>query len=314
MQARIVQSKLSPRFGVRCFAACALWVVVAPCAAMEVYINTNSPGKSSHGSQLLELDEWPQCAKAIDGIWYVGQGMSKTPEGKSAGKSREKWIEELKDKHWIVELKQSSAAKMSDATHEPHEVKALKSAGIKHFAAMVWDEEHNKDSTLSGAEVTAVREGLKAADIADSRLIVNTRAFHRNDLLHKLVEEKKVDGFSIEIPSHGVRKGKILEAEVATAINFGVHHQRDVYVLINAEHTSDLLGDLKDIFTTMLHHAGPALKSPHVKFVISSYSAGKTQFTPEHTSAGVHANTVTGAALWLCESAKKHDLRPGDHK
>ena len=277
--------------------------------AMEVYINTNSPAKSSHGSQLFDRDKWPQAAKAIDGVWYVAQGMSDAPPGKSVGKARESFIEGLKDKHWIVEMKQGPAAKMADGKHLVHEVKDMKSAGIKHFSAMIWNEEHNKDSTLPADEVTEVREGFKAAGFPETRLMVNTRAFHRNELLKKLVADKKVDGFSIEIPSHGVRKGKILEAEVAPAIEFAVHNRQDVYVLINAEHSTDLMADVKDIFGQMRHSTGSAMKSSHVRFVISSYSAGKTQFTPDRNADGGYANTVSGVALWLCDQAKKDQLR-----
>lgn len=286
-----------------------------PCRALEVFINTNAPAKSSDGSQLFDRDAWKRAAEEIDGIWYVGQGMSKPPDGQSSiAKARDQWIEGLKDKRWIIEMKQESAAAMAgEKKHVVHEVKAMKDAGIARFSAMVWSSKHNKDSTIPASEVKEVREGLKAAGAPDAKIIVNTRAFHRNHLLQELVKKDQVDGFSIEIPSHGVRQGKILEHEVGDAIEFAVRHQKDVYVLVNAEHSKTFLDDIQDIFTRLRRSAGHAMSSPHVRIVLSSYSNGKTQFTPERHGNDA-ANTVTGAAVWLCAEADRHHLRDGRGK
>lgn len=289
-------------------AALAAGWAATPCPALQVYLNTNSPGNSAAASQLFEKDGWHQAAAAVDGIWYVGQGMSKAPGGGDVAKARAKWIESLKDKRWIVEMKQESAAAMAGKKHLVHEVKAMKQAGISPFAAMVWSEKHNKDSTIAAKEVAAVREGLQAAGAADTAVIVNTRAFQRNRLLQELVDKDLVDGFSIEIPSHPVRQGQILEQEVAAAIEFAVRKKKDVYVLINAERSSQFLKDIQDIYERLRRSASRAMRSPHTRIVLSSYSAGKTRFTPDSRGDDC-ADTVTGAALWLCREADKHRLR-----
>jgi hypothetical protein len=289
-------------------AAFALLTATFPAGAMEVFINTNAPAKSSKANELYNRDEWKQAADAVDGIWFVGQGMLKPPDEKNVSKERDKWIEALNKKQWVVEMKQEPAAGMAKGKHTVSEVKAMKDGGVRKFAAMVWDESHNKDSTITASEVAAVREGFKAAGEADARLLVNTRSFHHNELLQKLVKDDKVDGFSIEFASHPIREGRILESEIGAAIQFAVKEKKDIYLLINAEHTAQLLEDIRDIFDRLTRSAGPAMKSPHVRFVISSYSNGKIRFTPDHTKDGF-ANTVTGAALWLCMEADKRGLR-----
>jgi hypothetical protein len=286
----------------------ALLLAALPAGAMEVFINTNAPAKGSKANELYNRDEWKKAADAVDGIWFVGQGMLKPPDEKNVTKARDKWIESLKQKHWVVEMKQEPAASMAKGKHTVYEVKAMKDGGVRTFAAMVWDESHNKDSTITASEVAAVREGLKAAGEADARVLVNTRSFHHNELLQKLVKEGKVDGFSIEFASHPIREGRILESEIGAAIQFAVKEKKDIYLLINAEHTTHLLEDIRDIFDRLSRSTGPAMKSPHVRFVISSYSGGKIQFTPDHTKEDF-ANTVTGAALWLCTEADKRGFR-----
>lgn len=286
-----------------------LTAIALPDAALEVFINTNSPPKGGQANELFDRDDWKHAAQAIDGIWYVGQGMSKPPGGGDAGKARDKWIESLKDKKWIVEMKEESASAMAGRKPRTvHEVKAMKEAGIRHFSAMVWTQKHNKDSTITLSEAADVREGLKAAGADDAKLIANTRAFHRNDLLKELVKKDKIDGFSVEIPSHGVRQGQILEHEVGAAIQFAVKQRKDVYVLINAEHSGQFLEDVRDIFHRLSRSVGRDMKSDHVKVVLSAYSGGKTHFTPERHKDDP-ANTVTGAAAWLCAEADRLGLR-----
>ncbi|HEX8915941.1 MAG TPA: hypothetical protein VF796_26575 [Humisphaera sp.] len=286
-------------------------IVFHPAAsAMEVFVNTNSPAKASQGSQLFDRQKWPDAAKAIDGVWYVGQGMTKPPEGKPIGKARDQWIEGLKDKHWIVELQGRVIEAMGEGKHGVvHEVKAMKEGKVEGFSAMVYREDRGKDSTLTREDVAAAREGFKSADVPKTPLIVNTRGFTRNKHLRELVEKHLVDGFSVEVASNHVREGKIIEAELVPAVQFAVKHKVDVYLLVNAEHSAHVLEDVQDIYRTLTKNAGKEMASPHVRFVVSAYSAGKTQFTPDRTEKGDYANTTTGAALWLCDEADKHHQR-----
>ena len=302
---------IPPAFLSVCAATLACAVLSPACLALEVFLDTNSPAKASQGSQLFQREKWSATAKAIDGIWYVGQGMTKPPEGGTISKARREWVESLKGKQWIVELQGRVTRGMAEGTHHAaFEVKAMKTAGIPRFSAMVFREDRDKDSTLTAADVAAARAGMKAADVPGTPIIVNTRAFHRNKLLHELVEKDLVDGFSVEVASDHVREGGILEAEVAPAVEFAIKHQKDIYLLINAEHTTHYLEDVKEVYERLLKSgAGREMASTHVRIVLAAYSASKTQFTPDHNDKGGFANTTTGAALWLCEESDRHHLR-----
>src|SRR5438270_7843771 len=100
--------------------------------ALEVYLNTNSPANVSRGSEFFDAAKWRDATKAVDGIWYVAQGMTEPPKGVSIAKAREEWIKRFADKKWIVELQGRAA----EGHHTPHEVKALKEAGIHSFSTM----------------------------------------------------------------------------------------------------------------------------------------------------------------------------------
>src|SRR3954471_12263719 len=107
---------------------CAVLVLLAaalPAGGMEVFINTNAPAKGSKANELYNRDEWKKAADAIDGIWFVGQGMLKPPDEKNVTKSRDKWIESLKQKQWVIEMKQEPAASMAKGKHTVYEVKAM---------------------------------------------------------------------------------------------------------------------------------------------------------------------------------------------
>ena len=299
----------------RVFLTCLMAVAcpaLAPkaCPGLEVFIDTNSPAKASQGSQLFERGKWRDAAKAIDGVWYVGQGMTKPPEGHDIGKARHEWVKGLKDKHWIVELQGRVVEGMGEGKHATvFEVKAMKSAGVEGFSAMVYREDRDKDSTLTASDVAAARAGMKAADVPHTPIIVNTRSFHRNKLLHELIEKDLVDGFSVEVASDHIREGQVIEAELVPAVQFAVKHHKDVYLLVNAEHSGHVLEDVKDIFQRLGRAAGRDVASPRVRIVVGACSASKTQFTPDRDDKGDCANTVTGAALWLCEQADKYHLR-----
>ena len=141
-----------------CVAILTRAVLSPACLALEVFIDTNSPAKSSQGSQLFEKDKWRDAAKAIDGIWFVGQGMTKPPEGVNISKARHEWVKSFKDKHWIVELQGRVTEAMGEGKHAVvFEVKALKGAGVEGFSAMVYREDRDKDSTLTTADVAAAR-------------------------------------------------------------------------------------------------------------------------------------------------------------
>src|SRR5207249_3451838 len=126
--------------------------------------------------------------------------------------------------------------------------KAMKAAGIEGFSAMVYREDRNKDSTLTAADVAAARAGMKAAGVPATPIIVNTRAFHRNELLQELIKKDLIDGFSMEAAAHAVREGKILEAEFVPAIKFAVKNKKDFYLLLTAAHSKNMLEDIQDIF------------------------------------------------------------------
>ena len=258
------------------------------CLALEVFIDTNSPAKASQGSQLFERDKWRDAAKAIDGIWYVGQGMTKPPEGGEIGKARHEWVKAFKDKQWIVELQGRvvEAAGARGKHGAAFEVKAMKAAGVEGFSAMVFREDRDKDSTLTAADVAAARAGMKAADVPDTPIIVNTRAFHRNHLLHELVEKNLVDGFSVEVASNHVREGKIIEAELVPAVQFAVKHQEGRLPADQCRALDALLEDVQDIYQRLARGAGAEMASPHVRFVLGAYSASKTQFTPDRNEQG----------------------------
>lgn len=277
--------------------------------ALEIFLNTNSPAKVSRGSEFFALDEWREAAKAVDGIWYVSQGMTKPPTGKTIQKAREEWIRGFKDKKWIVELQGRVVEAIGKGEHgSAHEIKALKSAGISGFSAMVYREDRDKDSTLTEADVAATREGLKIVGVPDAPLIVNTRAFHRNKLLKELIKSNLIDGYSYEAATNPIREGKILESEIVPAIKFAVANKKDIYLLLTAAHSKNMLDDIKDIFKRLLHGASKELESPHVKIVLSAYDGG-IEFTPERTPDGNYANSTSGAALWLCAESDKHKLR-----
>jgi hypothetical protein len=283
------------------------------CFAFEVFLNTNSPEKVSRGSEFFDKEEWRDAAKAVDGFWYVGQGMTKPPNGISISKARQDFIRGNKEKKWIVEIQGRVIAGMGEGTHHTvHEVKAMKEAGIEGFSAMVYREDRNKDSTLTVADVAAAREGMKSVGVPATPIIVNTRAFHRNELLQELVKKDLIDGFSMEAAAHLVREGKILEAEFIPGIKFAVKNKKDIYLLLAAAHSKNMLEDIQDIFKRLRHGAGKELESPHVKIVISAYDGG-IKFTPDREKNGDYANTTSGAALWLCAEADKHKLRDSSH-
>lgn len=281
--------------------------------AVEIYLNTNSPAKVSRGSEFFDKDGWRDAAKAVDGFWYVGQGMTEPPKGTSIQKAREEWIRSFKEKKWIVELQGRVVEEMGEGIHNTvHEVKAMKAAGIEGFSAMIYREDRNKDSTLTVADVAAVRTGMKAAGVPRTPIIVNTRAFHRNELLQDLVKKDLIDGFSMEAAAHPVREGKVLESEIVPAIKFAVKNKKDFYLLLTAAHSKNMLEDVQDIFKRLHRGAGKELESPHVRIVISAYDGG-IKFTPDREKNGDYANTTSGAALWLCSEADKHKLRDGVH-
>lgn len=283
------------------------------CCAFEIYLNTNSPAKVSRGSEFFDKAEWRDAAKAVDGFWYVGQGMTEAPKGSSIQKAREDWIRGFKDKKWIVELQGRVIEGMGDGTHHTvHEIKAMKSAGIEGFSAMVYREDRGKDSTLTAADVAAARAGMKAAGVPSTPIIVNTRAFHRNEVLQDLVKKDLVDGFSMEAAAHAVREGKILEAEVMPGLKFAVKNKKDFYLLLTAGHSKKYLEDIQDIFKRLHHGAGHEMQSAHVRIVISAYDGG-IKFTPDRDKNGDYANTTSGAALWLCHEADKLKLRDTVH-
>lgn len=278
--------------------------------ALEVYLNTNAPANVSRGSELFDPQGWTDTAKAIDGIWFVAQGMTKPPEGVSITKARKDFVQRHKDLKWIVEVNQRAVESRADGKkYSIYEPKIMKEVGIKDFQVMSFFEDR-PNSTLTAKDIEIERQAMEHMGAKDAPLIVNTRSYTKNQHLQKLVKGSSIAGFSFEMASKHINEGQILETEVSTAIREAVKHNKIIYLLINAETSKTYLQDVERLTTRLVRTCPQEMATPLVRIVLSNYNkSNATPFTPERDKSGKYANTTTGAALWLAETADKHGLR-----
>jgi hypothetical protein len=278
-----------------------LLLLACRASGVEIYIDTNYGG-GGRGNQLFDLSQWSETGTKVNGIWFVGQGMDKPPDGVNPNSARVAFLKHFARKEFAIELYHNFETRKGPA----YEISALKAAGINDWTAMVYREDR-KDSTLNPEDVASTHAAFKRFGVDQHPIIVNIRAFGRNKVLPELLKDNLVAGFSIEWASF--YKDSFLQGEVIPAIQAAVRQKKVIYLLCNADHSTDFLGDVQRIFTYLTEHCRAEMKSPNVKWVLADYNAdSQTQFTPEKTD-GKYANTLTGATLCLIDAADRLKIR-----
>lgn len=286
-----------------------LCLLPAPAEGLEIYIDTNYRPSVGLGSQLYDTSKWSETASKVDGIYYLSQGMTVPPPGKKLSEARRDFVTAFRNKKFILEFHypqlQAYNRKPADI-RIPLDIRILRSAGITDWNAMVYWEKR-VHSTLLHADLPLVQTFFRSLGRSDRLYVLNTRGWTRS--LRDELAKGSVTGLSLEWAPYRMSDSWILR-EVGAAIKFAAEKERILYLLINAEKSTNYLHDIQRTFRLLTQCCSGQLRSQNVKIILANYKHPTAiPFVPEKDSHGNPADTLTGAALWFIRAADAAGLR-----